>query len=79
MQSMHLWYTIQESFLSCFDPTRHHCGKPVDISRYAVQTGKQGGNVTKRKYGSKHFSEAGKKGMAKRWGKKPAEDYGDRG
>jgi hypothetical protein len=48
-----------------------HCGKPVDISRYAVQTGKQGGNVTKRKYGSKHFSEAGKKGMAKRWGKQP--------
>ncbi len=30
---------------------------------------KRGGDTTKKKYGSKHFSEAGKKGMAKRWKK----------
>jgi len=32
--------------------------------------GKQGGETTKKRYGTKHFSEAGKLGMAKRWGKK---------
>lgn len=29
-----------------------------------------GGKATAKKYGRKHFSEAGKKGMAKRWGNK---------
>lgn len=32
--------------------------------------GALGGNATAKKYGAKHFSEAGKKGMAKRWGDK---------
>ena len=32
--------------------------------------GSLGGKSTAKKYGVKHFSEAGKKGMAKRWGNK---------
>lgn len=31
---------------------------------------KKGGETTYRLYGKKHFSEAGKKGMKKRWGHK---------
>lgn len=31
--------------------------------------GKKGGEATVKKYGKKHFSEAGKKGMKARWGK----------
>lgn len=32
--------------------------------------GKKGGLSTLKKYGKKHFSTAGRKGMAKRWKKK---------
>ena len=38
------------------------------LSAIAQQLGKRGGETTKRKYGSQHFSTAGKRGMAKRWG-----------
>lgn len=34
------------------------------------KAGKLGGDITKKKYGQKHFSNAGKKGMEARWGKK---------
>lgn len=34
-----------------------------------AQLGQLGGLMTAKKYGSKHYSEAGKKGMEKRWGK----------
>ncbi len=40
----------------------------MNASDIAKQLGKRGGAATKRKYGRKHFSEAGKKGMARRWG-----------
>lgn len=39
------------------------------ISSTAKQLGQLGGLATSKKYGSKHYSEAGKKGMEKRWGK----------
>lgn len=42
-----------------------HC-----VAKAAQQLGSLGGKATVKKYGKKHFSEAGKKGMAKRWGKK---------
>lgn len=42
----------------------------MDIKEIAKQLGKLGGEKTKEKYGSKHYSEAGKKGMAKRWANK---------
>jgi hypothetical protein len=41
-----------------------------DISELAKKLGSLGGNKTKKKYGKKHFSDIGKKGMKKRWGKK---------
>lgn len=36
-------------------------------NKAAQSLGKLGGQATAKKLGSKHFSEAGKKGMAKRW------------
>lgn len=39
-------------------------------NKAAQSLGKLGGKATTKKYGKKHFSEAGKKGMAKRWAKK---------
>ena len=42
-----------------------------DLRNYALESfGRLGGEATARKYGKKHFSDAGKKGMAKRWGTK---------
>ena len=38
-------------------------------NKAAVSLGKRGGAKTASLYGAKHFSDAGKKGMAKRWGK----------
>ena len=43
---------------------------PDEVVELFRQFGKQGGDATKKRYGRKHFSEAGKIGMAKRWGKK---------
>jgi hypothetical protein len=48
-----------------------HCGKPVDISLFNAKIGKQGGETTKKRYGSNHLREIGRKGLAKRWGKQP--------
>lgn len=39
------------------------------VNKSAQSLGKLGGQATKKKLGSKHFSEAGKLGMAKRWAK----------
>lgn len=39
----------------------------MEINEAAQLLGKKGGNTTKKKYGSKHYSEAGKKGMDARW------------
>ncbi len=36
--------------------------------RIAQELGKRGGQATASRHGKAHFSEAGKKGMAKRWG-----------
>ena len=44
-----------------------------ELSKLAKLLGKRGGNATKAKYGTKHFSTAGKLGMARRWAKKRAE------
>jgi hypothetical protein len=41
----------------------------IEKSEIAKQLGKLGGLATKKKYGKKHFSEAGKLGMKKRWKK----------
>jgi len=38
-------------------------------SEAAQKLGKLGGEATAKKYGKKHFSEAGKKGMKARWEK----------
>lgn len=37
------------------------------IKDYLSSIAKKGGNKTKEKYGTSHFSNAGKIGMAKRW------------
>jgi hypothetical protein len=42
---------------------------PDEIVALFRKFGKQGGDTTKKRHGSKHFSAAGKIGMAKRWGK----------
>jgi hypothetical protein len=47
---------------------------PNDIKKLFQEFGKLGGQATKRKYGKRHFSEAGKRGMAKRWGTKKTQD-----
>jgi len=36
-------------------------------NKAAVSLGKLGGKKTALLYGARHFSEAGRKGMAKRW------------
>ncbi len=40
-----------------------------EVNKSAVELGSLGGKSTSKKYGKKHFSEAGKKGMKVRWGK----------
>lgn len=46
------------------------CQKQKDlINSSAKQLGQLGGLMTAKKYGVKHFSEAGKKGMKARWKK----------
>lgn len=42
-------------------------------NKEAQKLGSLGGKSTAKKYGSKHYSEAGKKGMEKRWGNKTNE------
>ena len=50
--------------------SNHNCPeKKKDISDNAKLLGAIGGAMTAKKYGAKHFSEAGKKGMKARWGK----------
>lgn len=39
----------------------------MNINEAASKLGKLGGSATLKKHGKKHFSEAGTKGMAKRW------------
>ena len=39
-------------------------------NKAAQELGKLGGTKTKERHGLKHFSDAGKKGMLKRWGNK---------
>lgn len=50
-----------------------HCSgtgyEPKSVA--AKELGHLGGVATASKYGTKHFSEAGKKGNASRWAKKP--------
>jgi hypothetical protein len=41
-----------------------------EVLKIFREFGKQGGVTTKKRYGTKHFSEAGKLGMARRWGKR---------
>lgn len=45
----------------------------MDASAIAKRLGKRGGQMTASRHGKKHFSAAGKKGMAKRWGTRPVE------
>jgi hypothetical protein len=40
-----------------------------DTSAIAQQLGKRGGQKTRTKYGTAYYSQLGKRGMAKRWGK----------
>jgi general stress protein YciG len=39
----------------------------MGISKAAQELGKRGGQTTASRHGKKHFSDAGKKGMARRW------------
>lgn len=48
----------------------HKCPRMGEASR---MLGALGGKMTKMLHGKKHFSEAGKKGMARRWGTKHVE------
>jgi hypothetical protein len=41
----------------------------TEISTIARQLGKLGGKKTRQRYGTAHFHDLGKRGMAKRWGK----------
>ena len=41
------------------------------MNKAAQELGKKGGQKTASLHGKKHFSDAGKKGMAKRWAKLP--------
>jgi hypothetical protein len=43
----------------------------TDITAIAQQLGKRGGQQTRKKYGTAYYSQLGKRGMAKRWGKTP--------
>jgi len=42
----------------------------MNTTKIAKFLGKKGGDKTLVKYGKKHFSDAGRKGMASRWKKK---------
>lgn len=46
-----------------------------ELSKYMSELGKKGGRANVEKYGREKFSEMGKKGAEKRWGKneKPEE------
>lgn len=44
------------------------------LSDLGKKGGKKGGAATKKRYGKKFYSEIGKKGMAKRWNKKRANE-----
>lgn len=48
--------------------------KNTELSEFAKQLGKRGGNKTKKKYGPDYFKEISKKGVAARWSKKTAKD-----
>lgn len=50
----------------------------MDIKSAGALLGKKGGDTTKKLYGKKHFSEAGKKGMESRWGKRVKPDEIDK-
>lgn len=43
-------------------------------NKAAKEIGQLGGRKTAQRHGKQHFSEAGKKGAAKRWGKRKEED-----
>ncbi len=42
----------------------------LDTKIMASLLGRKGGQATSKKYGKKHYSQIGKKGMLKRWGGK---------
>ena len=46
-----------------------------ELSEMAKELGKRGGQKTASLHGKKHFSKAGKKGAAKRWGKEEKVDW----
>jgi len=54
-------------------PKRHVESCPYipyfEASKAAKELGQLGGRKTAQSHGKQHFSEAGKKGAAKRWGK----------
>jgi len=47
---------------------------PAEVKAFFKAKGRKGGKNTVAKYGKTHFSNAGKLGMAKRWGKGKQKD-----
>lgn len=62
-------YRLQDSIyrLRTDKSDRIKIGMNDSVKDYLASLGKKGGNTTKAKYGKKHFSNAGKLGMARRW------------
>lgn len=48
------------------------------VRNYHSKIGKKGGAATKKKYGKKHFSEAGRKSVEARRAKKRAKELEDK-
>lgn len=81
----HIYYCPNCDTEKMLEPGRHWCdcfNPPFEMAphsraedkalehRVASMMGALGGKATAKKYGKQHFSNAGKKGMEKRWGKK---------
>lgn len=63
-----------KQWCDCYEPpfemAPHSKKRDEELRKQAAAfIGALGGKRTMKKYGSKHFSDAGKKGMAKRWAK----------
>jgi hypothetical protein len=63
-----VFFLLAKITSACYD----ECSKKrmTNISKAAQRLGRKGGKKTSALDGNIHFSEAGKKGMMKRWGKR---------
>jgi hypothetical protein len=47
---------------------------PPEVKQYFSNLGKKAGATTLKRRGKKHYQQMGRKGAAKRWGKKPVDN-----